>query len=562
MTPTACPDEDALFDVLAGDAPAEVRAHAEGCPACRQRVEGMQLGLTTLRTLYTHETLTHEGPHLPPDRPAQLGKYFIVGALGEGAQAVVYRGLHATLNKEVVVKLGKHPAAEGATDRASLVNEGKVLALLDHPHLAKVLDLDFHQGRPYLVMEYVEGVTLTDYAAAAKPGPRQSAGLVAKLARALAAAHQQGVVHHDVKPGNVLVDDDGRPVLIDFGLAWLRRCAGPGEPGPEETGAPGGTLAYMAPEHARGEVEKIGPPSDLFSLAGVLLFLLTGKPPFTGTDPFTVQQKAMRCELDDAGLDAPGIPRPLARLCRRALSADPAGRPASAEAFARELEKLAAPPKNRLALLAACAAAAAVAACLAWSFLGGTPALPPAPGVQSLVRLHQRTEQGKTLSYKTPPTPDYLLGGDLVDVRFEVPPGSEAALYWLGSEGRLLRRDPVASGEGKLGLLLRYPAEKLARVQGPPGTELVLALASRKGRPLPPSGEVERLLAGQGPLPPLRPDDPKLLLWRGGVEEGADRGIDEEVSTPMTQVRSRLETLRKELLGRCDWFWAVALPHR
>jgi serine/threonine-protein kinase len=165
----------------------------------------------------------------------------------------------------------------------------------------------------------------------------ECAALVARLARGLAAAHQVGVMHHDIKPRNVIVTVDGRVVLVDFGLAWLRAAQGQGE----EAAASPGTLAYRAPEHASGEGEGSGPTSDVFSLGGVLYFLLTGKAPFAAPDAALVLQKAMRCEYDEVALNRPGIPPRLARLCRHALAAKAEDRPRSAEAFAVELETLA-----------------------------------------------------------------------------------------------------------------------------------------------------------------------------------------------------------------------------
>jgi tRNA A-37 threonylcarbamoyl transferase component Bud32 len=568
VSAATCPDEDALLGLVTGDTDPAVRAHTDSCPACKQRLEGMSVGLATLRNLFLHETVTHEAgtdAHRgPADRPVQIGKYFIIGTLGEGAQAVVYRGLHGTLNKEVVIKLGRHLVEGGAIDRAHLVNEGKVLAMLDHPNLARVLDLDFYEGRPFLVMEYIEGVNLEEYAAGAKLTPAACADLVAKLASALAVAHREGVVHHDIKPANVLVDDTGRPVLIDFGLAWLRHAEGKKL---EETHAPGGTLAWMSPEHARGEVEKIGPKSDLFALGGVLLFLLTGKPPFNGPDAFTIQQKAMRCDLDLAGLDRSDIPRPLAALCKQALSPLPQDRPVSAEALARDLEKAAgATKRSRWVLPSALAACAAGAIGLgAWLWPSPKP-LPPAPGVQRLVRLYQRTEGGKTRRFPHPDLPAYVTNGDLVEVDFEIPRDSEARLFWIGSSGEVRERTPAVAGEGALGPRLRYPPDRQARISGPPGTEFILVVASRRGRPLLHLGQMEEILretCGQGPLPALRPDDPQLLLSRAGIEEDmGKRDIEGEVDTPLTVTRARLEALRQELLKHCDWCWGVALPHR
>jgi serine/threonine protein kinase len=375
------------------------------------------------------------------------------------------------------------------------------------------------------------------------------------------------VVHHDIKPTNILIDETGRPVLIDFGLAWLRKAEGRKR---EDETAPGGTLAYMAPEHARGEVEKIGPASDVFALGGVLYFLLTGKPPFTGPDGFTVQQKAMRCDYDAAALNRAGVPRALAVLCRQALSADPKDRPASAEVFAGELEKssVAAPnTKPRWPILVGLAATGVVTAAAVMAMLWRLPKpLPPAVGKQKLVRLYERTKKGEEKRFRNPVLPPSVKSGDRVAVMFEIPHDSETVLFWLGSSGKLHQFAPVAEGEGKTGPRMRYPAQNLVEVSGATGTELLLVVANRKGKPLPTREEIESILreaGGSMALPAPRPDDPQLLLHRDAVEEDDDGSRDPsgEVSTPWTETRRRLEVLRKTLRERYDWFWGVAIPH-
>jgi serine/threonine protein kinase len=196
----------------------------------------------------------------------------VIAPLDAGGQGLVYRGLHPTLGRDVVIKLSR--AAGGPADRDRLQEEGRILADLEHPNLARVYDLDVHDGRAFLVMEYVRGPHLEQFARQRPPSPRQAAALVAPVAQALAAAHRRGVVHRDVKPKNILIDEAGRPRLIDFGLARLEDAW---HQAPSEEGEVAGTLAYMPPEQARDAAE-VGPRSDVFSLGGVLYFLLTGKP--------------------------------------------------------------------------------------------------------------------------------------------------------------------------------------------------------------------------------------------------------------------------------------------
>ena len=175
-----------------------------------------------------------EGPASPPgekrrpegaEPPTRIGKYLTVERLGEGGQAQVFRVLHPELAKDFVLKLSRRPIkakieSQAGSDR--LRREGRVLAGCDHPNLVRVVDLDVHEGRLFVVMEHVPGLTLDRFVHQYRPGPRQAARLVAELARAVAYLHHRGIVHQDIKPQNVLVDDRGRPRLIDFGLARLQ----------------------------------------------------------------------------------------------------------------------------------------------------------------------------------------------------------------------------------------------------------------------------------------------------------------------------------------------------
>ena len=140
-------------------------------------------------------------------------------------------------------------------------SEGRLLVDLEHPNLVRIYDLDFHDDRPFLVMEYVHGRNLEEYARDEPVTPRRAAALVAKLAEVMAVAHRHGIIHCDIKPKNILIDKLGEPRLIDFGMARLRHAWSD-----RVESSLGGTVAYMAPEQARLEIDRIGPRSDIFAL--------------------------------------------------------------------------------------------------------------------------------------------------------------------------------------------------------------------------------------------------------------------------------------------------------
>jgi hypothetical protein len=281
--------------------------------------------------------------------PRSIGKYIVVEPLDEGGQGQVFRVVHPGLGKDLVLKLSRRPVAIAADERDRIVAEGRLLAGLDHPNLVRVVDLDFHRGRPFLVMDYVPGRHLELFAAQERITPGRAAAIVAELARVVGVVHRKGIVHLDIKPRNVLIDESGRPRLIDFGMARLRHAWADGPGGPT-----GGTLAYMAPEQARGEADRIGPAADVFALGGVLYFLLTGRPPFTGKDSREVWDRARRGDLEPEALRQAGVLRRLERICLSALEADPQKRIVSADRLALELERYSRLPRRAvLSVLAA-----------------------------------------------------------------------------------------------------------------------------------------------------------------------------------------------------------------
>ena len=321
-----------------------------------------------------------ETPASPPvaktPTPQRIGKYHVVGVLDEGGQAKVYRAVHPTLAQEVVIKVDRHPNQTGPLAAERLQSEGRILAELVHPNLARVFDLDWHEGCPYLVMEYIRGLTLGQYAEQHPPEPSAAARLVAKICRALAVAHSKGVVHQDIKPKNIIVDESGEPHLLDFGLAQLHNAWA------TDSWADGlvvGTLQYMAPEQAAGDHDRIGPRSDLFAVGAVLYALLVNKPPFEGRTVDEVLGRARRCDFDADALVQARVPAALRRICLRAMSVEPADRYDNAEQMAAELERFAAGPRiGRRALVLALGLTLVALGLLSWQFVSGRSRFNPA----------------------------------------------------------------------------------------------------------------------------------------------------------------------------------------
>jgi serine/threonine protein kinase len=441
-----CPDEDELLAIATGDPNAEAIArHLDVCQDCCNRVERLRVELSGLRrdlgggmaadpigsdpAADPEGEASSSGPTLfwpidpagparpeptgPAERPGAIGRYLIVDRLDGGSQGNVYRVIHPNLGQDMVLKLGRQPV--GDDERASLVAEGRLLADLEHINLVRIYDLDFHNDQPFLVMEYVHGRHLEDYARDEPVTPRRAAELVARLARALAMVHRKGIIHRDIKPRNILIDEAGEPRLIDFGLARLRNAWSD----PLAT-TWGGTLPYMAPEQARREHDRIGPRSDLFGLGAVLYFLLTGQPPFVGETRDEIEDRARRCDFEAGALRIAKVPRQLRQICLKALAADPDDRYATAEAMERALKGFLDRPRR---------VATAAGLLLVLALAAGFSIRPPAPPNPPRDR-ESRAAAYSSLPRPSRPTPD--------EPRSE--PLRGGITLWVNEPGNSLRR--------------------------------------------------------------------------------------------------------------------------
>src|SRR5262249_10510836 len=212
---------------------------------------------------------------------------------------LVFRAVHPALSKDVAIKLSAAPLDDDPLLCEQVLAEGRLLATLDHPNLVRVYDCGLHAGHVFVVMEYVRGRSLDQYARATALAPRRAAALAAAVARCVAAVHRHGIVHQDLKPANVLVDEAGTPRLLDFGPARQRHLWA--DHGDEPAG---GTPAYTSPEQARGNWDQVGPWSDVFALGGLLYFLLARRAPFAAPTRDAALHRAARCELDNSPLQA------------------------------------------------------------------------------------------------------------------------------------------------------------------------------------------------------------------------------------------------------------------
>jgi serine/threonine-protein kinase len=258
------------------------------------------------------------------------GRYRVGALLAAGGMGEVWAARDLLLDRAVAVKvLGGALAGDGrAAER--LRREARAAGRLEHPNIARVLDLGEQDGRPYLVMELLEGESLAARLDRAGPmAPAEAVRVVAAVADALEAAHRAGVVHRDVKPGNVFLTADGEVKVLDFGIA---SAAGEAS---LTTGDLLGTAAYLAPERVLGH--RATPAADVYSLGVVLYELLAGRRPYEATSDIALAMAHVTADAPPLDRVAPAAPPALVAACAQAMAKDPSARPPSAAALARLL---------------------------------------------------------------------------------------------------------------------------------------------------------------------------------------------------------------------------------
>ena len=263
---------------------------------------------------------------------ATLGGFQILHEIGRGGMAVVYRARQIALNRDVAVKvLPPELARHNPALSERFLHEAGSMARLSHPNIADVIDYGEQDGVQWFAMKLVEGEALDSLLArVGRLSPEQAAEIAAQVADALQHAHERGVIHRDVKPGNILIDQSGKTVVTDFGIA---KAADVGHL--TVTGASIGTPEYMSPEQAKGE--PIDGRSDIYSLGAVLYAMICGEAPFTATTPVAVAMKHVNEPPRDPRELAPGCPEPVAGTIARALAKHPAYRFSTAQEMAAAL---------------------------------------------------------------------------------------------------------------------------------------------------------------------------------------------------------------------------------
>ena len=265
----------------------------------------------------------------------ELGDYELVEEIGRGGQGVVFRARQKSLNRTValkVISLGQW-ASKAHLRRFRL--EAEAAAKLEHPGIVPIHEVGERDGSCYFSMKFIEGGQL-DEVARRQPMPiRQAAELIGKVARTVHYAHEHGILHRDIKPGNILLDAKGEPHLTDFGLARLVES----ESSVTQTLDVLGTPSYMAPEQAVGNNAAVSSATDVYGLGAVFYQLLTGQPPFAGGATYETIKLLLDTEPKQPRLISPKIDRDLSTICLKCLEKDQKRRYSSALALAEDLER-------------------------------------------------------------------------------------------------------------------------------------------------------------------------------------------------------------------------------
>jgi serine/threonine protein kinase/TolB-like protein/Flp pilus assembly protein TadD len=323
---------------------APLREEAVPCPECGSTLRvgrGLCLNCLLYRGLgadtsnnETLEDLLAEIDVRDPDR--RLGNYQILDEIGHGGMGVIYRARQRHSRRIVALK---RILAYEADSRETLIRfrrEAQAAASLDHPNILPIYEIgEDKDGLPFISMKFAAGGSLRDVAPALRNKPSRSVALMAKIARALQYAHAQGILHRDLKPGNILLDGRGEPLVSDFGLAkWLDTASDL-----THTLTIFGTPGYVAPEQAEGSTRSLGPSTDVYSLGAILFDLLTGRPPFLGDNVLAVIQQAAEKPAPKLRSVSPALDRDLEIICAKCLEREPNARYCSAGDLAEDLER-------------------------------------------------------------------------------------------------------------------------------------------------------------------------------------------------------------------------------
>jgi len=339
-------DSDECWSLIEGEFnarqesdPPELSTFVKRFPEHEERLINLFEAATESHNSFLDTTLQHDGNKKPAEKTSKLPKiadYEIIDVIAAGGMGKVYKGRDTRLDRLAAVKVPHPQLSSDPESLARFLREARSAASLRHPNICAIYRVADADARPFIAMEYIEGTTLKDLADTGELSPRESLQLVSKVAEAVEFAHQRQIVHRDIKPGNILIDGEtGEPILTDFGLAKQLDDL---DVAMTQTGQIMGTPAYMAPEQASGEQDKIGPPVDTYAVGAVLYHLLCGRPPFVGGLSEILASLASE-EPVPPRKRLPSIHRDIDTICMKALAKSPLDRYESCQALADDIDR-------------------------------------------------------------------------------------------------------------------------------------------------------------------------------------------------------------------------------
>src|SRR6266478_2223426 len=310
---------------------ATMRLDTGMCVNCLLR-KGLDGGDEVSQAVYQTVLAEVDAPH----KSWFLGNYEILEQIGCGGMGVIYRARQRHSRRIVAVKrvLSYRADSHGALQRFR--REAQAVASLDHPNILPIYEVsESEDGLPFFSMKFAEKGSLRENAASLRDQPRKCVQLMAKVSRAVEYAHSRGVLHRDIKPGNILLNDRGEPLVSDFGLAKLLD----GHNDLTRSLTTFGTAGFIAPEQADGAAADLTPAADVYSLGAVLFNVLAARPPFLGSNPVSVIRQASETPAPKLRSLVPSLGRDLETICARCLERDPKARYKSAGDLAADLER-------------------------------------------------------------------------------------------------------------------------------------------------------------------------------------------------------------------------------
>ena len=322
---------------------ARLRKEPVACPQCGSASRVRRSLCLSCLLSQGLDTDSHNGESLDDvlgeikvsDAHWRVGNYQILEEIGRGGMGVIYRARQRHSRRIVALKRILSYHADSQETLARFRREAEAAASLDHPNILPIYEVsENEEGLPFFSMKFAGGGSLLEAAPALRNEPRRAVALMAKIARAVQYAHVKGILHRDLKPGNVMLDGHGEPLVSDFGLAkWLDATSDL-----THTLTIFGTPGYIAPEQAKGAAANLTPAADVYSLGAILFNLLTGRPPFLGEHALAVIHQAAEKPAPKLRTLAPALDRDLETICGKCLEREPNARYHSAGDLAQDLE--------------------------------------------------------------------------------------------------------------------------------------------------------------------------------------------------------------------------------